>query len=66
LPKWIRPGSKVDGGGAKNDFLMQFQADTLGVNVVRPTVSETTALGAAYMAGLAMGLWDSLDDLTRN
>jgi len=45
---------------------MQFQADTLGVNVVRPTVSETTALGAAYMAGLAMGLWDSLDDLTRN
>ena len=44
---------------------MQFQADTLGVNVVWPTVSETTALGAAYMAGLAMGLWDNLDDLTR-
>jgi len=57
---------KVDGGGVKNDFLMQFQADILGVDVVRPTVIETTALGAAYMAGLATGLWDSQDDLRRN
>lgn len=57
---------KVDGGGVKNDFLMQFQADVLGVDVVRPTMSETTALGAAYMAGLATGLWDCQDDLRRN
>jgi len=45
---------------------MQFQADTLGVNVVRPIMSETTALGEAYIAGLATGLCDNLDDLTRN
>jgi len=57
---------KVDSGGVKNDFLMQFQANVLGVDVVRPTVSETTALGAAYMAGLATGLWHSQDELIRN
>jgi len=57
---------KVDGGGVKNDFLMQFQADILGVDVVRPTVSETTALGSAYMAGLATGLWGGQDDLRKN
>ncbi len=47
---------RVDGGGARNDLLMQFQADVLGVSVVRPTVTETTALGAAYLAGLAVVL----------
>ena len=57
---------KVDGGAVVNDFLMQLQADILGRSVVRPTVSETTALGSAYMAGLATGLWDSLDDLRAN
>ncbi len=54
---------KVDGGAVVNSFLMQLQADILGVPVVRPTVSETTALGAAYMAGLATGVWNNLDDL---
>ncbi len=48
---------RVDGGAARNDFLMQFQADMLGVPVVRPRVTETTALGAAYLAGLAVGYW---------
>jgi glycerol kinase len=54
---------KVDGGAVVNDLLMQLQADILGKQVVRPTVGETTALGAAYMAGLAAGTWRSLDDL---
>jgi glycerol kinase len=49
-----------------NDALMQFQADILGVSVVRPAVAETTALGAAYAAGLATGVWGSLDDLRAN
>ena len=49
-----------------NELLMQFQADLLGVPVVRPKVAETTALGAAYAAGLAVGYWDELDDLRRN
>jgi glycerol kinase len=49
-----------------NELLMQFQADQLGVPVVRPEVTETTALGAAYAAGLAVGYWDGLDDLRRN
>lgn len=57
---------KVDGGATVNDFLMQLQADILGVPVVRPTVSETTALGAAYAAGLAVGFWSGLDDLRAN
>ncbi len=57
---------KVDGGASANDLLMQFQADILGVSVVRPVVAETTALGAAYAAGLAVGFWDSLDDLRAN
>ena len=47
----------MDGGAAVNDLLMQFQADVLGVPVVRPQVTETTALGAAYLAGLATGFW---------
>jgi len=57
---------KVDGGAAVNNALMQFQADLLDTPVRRPRVAETTALGAAYLAGLAVGYWDSLDDVTRN
>jgi glycerol kinase len=57
---------RVDGGAAANDLLMQFQADILGVPVVRPRVLETTALGAAYLAGLAVGYWESADDIARN
>ncbi len=57
---------RVDGGMVGNDLLMQFQADVLGVPVVRPRVSETTALGAAYAAGLATGVWSSLADLRAN
>ncbi len=54
---------RVDGGACVNDLLMQFQADVLGVPVVRPQVTETTALGAAYLAGLAVGFWHSPQDL---
>ena len=54
---------RVDGGAAENDLLMQMQADLGGVPVARPTVRETTALGAAYLAGLAVGVWKSPDDL---
>ena len=54
---------RVDGGAAVNDLLMQFQADLLGVPVVRPQITETTALGAAYLAGLAVGFWASPNDL---
>jgi glycerol kinase len=57
---------KVDGGMVYNETLMQFQADILGVPVVRPVVSETTALGAAYAAGLAVGYWDGPEDLRSN
>lgn len=57
---------KVDGGMVHNDLLMQFQADVLGVPVVRPRVSETTALGAAYAAGLAVGFWHSVDEMRAN
>ena len=57
---------KVDGGMVANQLLMQFQADILGVPVVRPKIAETTALGAAYAAGLATGFWNSLDDLRLN
>src|SRR5690606_3040244 len=57
---------KVDGGMVYNDLLMQFQADTLGVLVIRPVDSETTARGAAYAAGLAVGFWDDLEDLREN
>src|SRR5438132_943885 len=56
---------RVDGGAAANDFLCQFQADLMDVAVLRPSVIETTALGAAYLAGLGAGLWRSLDDLSR-
>lgn len=54
---------RVDGGASRNDFLMQFQADMLGVTVVRPLVTETTALGAAYLAGLAIGFWGSQQEI---
>jgi glycerol kinase len=57
---------KVDGGAAANAMLLQFQADLLGCPVRRPVVSETTALGAAYLAGLAVGYWDGLDDVRKN
>lgn len=57
---------KVDGGMTHNNLLMQFQADILGVGVVRPAVAETTALGAAYAAGLAVGFWSNLDELRAN
>lgn len=54
---------RVDGGAVKNDFLMQFQSDILGVPVERPTINETTALGAAYLAGLAVGFWKSRNEI---
>ena len=54
---------KVDGGASKNNLLMQFQAYILGTSVIRPTVTETTALGAAYLAGLAVGYWESIDHI---
>jgi glycerol kinase len=60
------PELKVDGGMIANDALMQFQADILGIPVIRPVVAETTALGAAYAAGLAVGFWNGLDDLAKN
>ena len=56
----------MDGGAAANAMLLQFQADLLGVPVRRPVVAETTALGAAYLAGLAVGYWTDLDDVRRN
>ncbi|HCE09817.1 MAG TPA: glycerol kinase [Oxalobacteraceae bacterium] len=55
---------RVDGGASRNDLLMQFQADVLGVPVVRPVVTETTALGAAYLAGLAVGFWSSQEEIS--
>jgi glycerol kinase len=57
---------RVDGGATGNNLLMQFQADLLGVPVVRPKVRETTALGAAYLAGLAIGYWKSDADIASN
>ena len=56
---------KVDGGASRNNLLMQFQADVLGTSVIRPTVTETTALGAAYLAGLAVGYWESIDHIKK-
>jgi glycerol kinase len=57
---------RVDGGAAVDDLLMQFQADLLGVPVVRPAVNETTALGAAYLAGLAVGFWSSPEEIRKS
>src|SRR5690606_7273273 len=59
------PELRVDGGAASNDLLLQFQADLLGVPVLRPAVTETTALGAAYLAGLGVGFWKGTDDLNQ-
>lgn len=56
---------KVDGGASRNNLLMQFQADLLGTRVIRPRVVETTALGAAYLAGLAVGYWSSVDEIRK-
>ena len=56
---------KVDGGASRNNLLMQFQADVLGASVIRPKVTETTAMGAAYLAGLAVGYWNSTDEIRR-
>jgi glycerol kinase len=56
---------RVDGGAARNNFLCQFQADILGVPVVRPVITETTALGAAYLAGLAVGFWKSPKEISQ-
>ncbi|MGV8145963.1 MAG: glycerol kinase GlpK [Alkaliphilus sp.] len=57
---------KVDGGAVSNNFLMQFQSDILGVSVERPVVTETTALGAAYLAGLAVGFWENQEEIAKN
>src|SRR5205823_8285290 len=59
------PELSVDGGAAANDLLCQFQADQLQVPVRRPVVAETTALGAAFLAGLATGVWSSTDELAK-
>ena len=56
---------RVDGGACHNNLMMQTQADILGVPVVRPKVTETTALGAAYLAGLAVGYWDSIEQIEK-
>ena len=60
------PSLKVDGGMVENDLLMQIQADVLNVPVIRPRIAETTALGAAYAAGLAVGFWSSQEELRKN
>jgi glycerol kinase len=57
---------RTDGGMVENDFLMQFQADILNIPVLRPVIKETTALGAAYAAGLAVGYYTDLEDLRQN
>lgn len=57
---------RVDGGAVKNNFLMQFQSDLLGTKVERPKIQETTALGAAYLAGLAVGFWENYEDIGKN
>lgn len=56
---------RVDGGASANDFLMQFQSDVLGINIERPSVAESTALGAAYLAGLRCGIWENIGELKR-
>ena len=63
MPRRICWALRVDGGAANNDLLMQIQADVLGVPVQRPAVTETTALGAAYLAGLAVGFWPDVQTL---
>jgi glycerol kinase len=56
---------RVDGGAAANNLMLQFQSDILDIDVIRPSVMETTAAGAAYLAGLAVGFWDSIDELKK-
>lgn len=63
LTRWTDRAVRADGGASRNDFLMQFQADILGVAVERPRVHETTALGAAYLAGLGIGMWGGREEL---
>ena len=60
------PVFKVDGGACQNDLLMQFQADLLGVPVERPRMTETTAFGAAFLAGLATGVWKDREEIRRS
>src|SRR6185295_19063183 len=55
---------RVDGGASVNNLLMQFQSDLIGVKVIRPKITETTALGAAYLAGLAVDFWESCEEIT--
>ena len=57
---------KVDGGATANNFLLKFQSDILNVNIERPEITETTALGAAYLAGLAVGFWKSKGEIAQN
>ena len=57
---------RADGGGSKNDFLCQFQADILGVPVERPVITETTCLGVAYLAGVTIGFWKDMDEVAAN
>ena len=57
---------RVDGGASANNLLLQFQSDILGVDVVRPKVLETTAMGAAYLAGLAVGVWSNAEEVAEN
>jgi glycerol kinase len=56
---------RVDGGATANNFLMQFQSDILNTKVIRPTITETTALGAAYLAGLAVGYWSNMEEIQK-
>jgi glycerol kinase len=56
---------RVDGGATANDMLMQFQADLLGCNVIRPVITETTAMGAAFLAGLGVGVWKNQEELSK-
>lgn len=56
---------KVDGGASRNNLMMQFQADILGTKVIRPKITETTAMGACYLAGLAVGFWDNIEDIKK-
>ena len=60
------PSLCVDGGASRNEFIMQFQADLLGIPIVQAESLETTALGAAYLAGLAVGYWEDHEDLLQN
>jgi len=59
-------GARVDGGAVKNNFLCQLQSDIIQTDIARPEVDETTALGSAYAAGLAVGYWDTVDELRDN